>query len=237
MLKCVIVDDEPLAIEVIESHLKKLDDIEIVATCANAIKAFDVLQKNNIDLLFLDIQMPRLTGIEFLKSINNPPNVILTTAYRDYALDGYDLDVVDYLLKPISFERFLKAMGKVYQRRDHSSLNPEITPSEPEPFIFLKSDKKKVKILLKDITYIESLKDYVRVKTFQREIISYQKISNLENLLPSERFIRIHRSFIISLDKVEAFSSSRVELPGKVIPIGRIYKNQVMAKLGEQRII
>jgi len=237
MLKCVIVDDEPLAIEVIESHLEKFDDIEIVARCPNAIKAFEVLQRNKVDLLFLDIQMPKLTGIDFLKSLKNPPRVILTTAYRDYALDGYDLDVVDYLLKPISFERFLKAIGKVYQRMDESKVTVSTSENEFESFIFLKADKKKVKILLKDIIYIESLKDYVRVKTPQKEIISYQKISTLEETLPSEKFMRIHRSFIVSLDKIEAFSSSNVELPGKAIPIGRIYKNQVLEILGKQNIV
>jgi len=235
MLKCIIVDDEPLAIEVIESHLNKLDDVEIVAKCHNAIKAFEVLQKNQVDLLFLDIQMPKLTGIEFLKTIKNPPRVILTTAYRDYALEGYDLDVVDYLLKPISFERFLKAIGKVYKKNDDTIGDADLLIQTVEPFIFLKANKKKVKILLKDIIYIESMKDYVRVKTTDKEVISYQKISYLEEILPSDKFIRIHRSFIIAREKVEAFSSSQVELPGKEIPIGRIYKSQVLESLGSQK--
>jgi len=235
MLRCVIVDDEPLAIEVIESHLQRLDDFEVIATCSNAIRAFEVLQKNTADLLFLDIQMPKLTGIEFLKTIKNPPKVILTTAYRDYALEGYDLDVVDYLLKPISFERFLKAIGKVYQKKDGSSLsNIENSVHDGPPFIFLKANKKKVKILLRDIHYIESLKDYVRVKTSDKEIISYQKISYLEEILPDEKFLRVHRSFIISKEKIEAFSSSTIQLPGKDIPIGRIYKSKVLDVLGSQ---
>jgi DNA-binding LytR/AlgR family response regulator len=234
MLSCLIVDDEPLAIEVIESHLEKIDNIRIAATCPNAIKAFEILQREKIDLLFLDIQMPKLTGLEFLKTIKNPPKVILTTAYRDYALDGYELDVVDYLLKPISFERFLKAIGKVYDMKEEPESVQESDELSQDHSIFLKADKKMVKILLKDILYIESLKDYVRVKTPQKEIISYQKISYLEEILPHEMFIRIHRSFIVAIDKIEAFSSSSIELPGKNLPIGRLYKNQVQAKLSSK---
>lgn len=231
MINCIIVDDEPLAIEVIESHLEKIDDINIVATCPNAVKAFEVLQKKEIDLMFLDIQMPKLTGIDFLKTLKNPPQVILTTAYRDYALEGYELDVVDYLLKPISFERFLKAIGKVYQKGSKS--NQSFVNEPEESFIYLKADKKTIKVHLNDIVYIESLRDYVRVKTKVKEIVTHQKISKLEDLLPKEEFIRIHRSFIVSIKKIEAFSSKGVELPGKLLPIGRLYKSQVMETLNE----
>jgi len=236
-LKCLIVDDEPLAIEVIESYLKKIDGIDIIAKCNNAIKAFEIIQKESVDLIFLDIQLPKLTGIDFLKTLKNPPKIILTTAYREYAIQSYELDVVDYLLKPISFERFLKAIGKVYQKTtDNMIEEPKVNGNliVEDAFIYLKAYKKMVKILLKDILYIESLKDYVRVKTPQKEVISHQKISYLEEKLPADLFIRIHRSFIVSLDKVDAFTASTIEVPGKTLPVGRNYKNQVLSILGKK---
>ncbi len=236
-LKCIIVDDEPLAIEVIESYLARIEGVEIVATCNNAVMAFEILQKQSIDLMFLDIQMPKLTGIDFLKTLKKAPKVIFTTAYRDYAIESYDLDVVDYLLKPISFDRFLKAIGRVYQREpDYNGFasNGNAIGTETNGHIYLKADKKMVKILLGEILYIESLKDYVRVKTPHKEVISHQKISYLEEKLPEELFLRIHRSFIVSLNKVEAYSASSIEIPGKELPIGRNYKNQVLAVLGRQ---
>ena len=232
-LKCLIVDDEPLAIEVIESHLSKLEGIEVIATCDNALQAFEILQKKQVDLMFLDIQMPKLTGIDFLKTLTRPPKVIITTAYRDYALEGYELDVVDYLLKPISFERFLEAINKVYKTESVFSSSLE-SPAEVGPqdaYIYLKADKKMVKVMMDDILYIESLKDYVRVKTKQKEVITHQKISYLEEKLPEDAFLRIHRSFMVAISKVETYSAVTIEVPGKELPIGRNYKNQVLAVL------
>lgn len=232
-MKCIIVDDEPLAIEVIESYVDRLDDFEIVAKCSNALKAFEILQKQTIDVIFLDIQMPKLTGIEFLKSLQNPPQIIFITAYRDYAIESYELDIVDYLLKPISFDRFLKAIGKLYREnktiQSVSSLHQVI--EQEEAYIYLKVDKKMVKILLKDILYIESLKDYVRIKTTGKTVVTHQKISYLEEKLPEECFIRIHRSYIVSLSKVESYSSTTIEVPSQELPIGRNYKNQVLTML------
>ena len=232
-MKCIIIDDEPLAIEVIESYIDRLDDFEIVAKCSNALKAFEILQKQTINVIFLDIQMPKLTGIEFLKSLQNPPQIIFTTAYRDYAIESYELDIVDYLLKPISFDRFLKAIGKLY--RENKTIEPtspslQITEKE-DSYIYLKVDKKMVKILLKDILYIESLKDYVRIKTTEKTVVSHQKISYLEEKLPEECFMRIHRSYIVSLSKVESYSSTTIEVPNQELPIGRNYKNQVLTVL------
>lgn len=233
-IKCLIVDDEPLAVEIIESYLERLDDMEVVGKCNNALRAFEVLQKEEVDLLFLDIQMPKLTGIDFLKTLKNPPKVILTTAYREYAIEGYELDVLDYLLKPISFERFFKAVSKVYKKESSAdSINSGPGANGEEPYIYLKADKKMVKVLLNDIRYIESLKDYVRLKTSGRDVITHQTISYFEEKLPEDQFIRIHRSFIVPINKIESFSASAIEVPGQELPIGRMYKNQVLAVLNE----
>jgi len=245
-LKCLIVDDEPLALDVLENYINRLDTLEMVARCKNAIEAYNKLQTEKIDLLFLDIQMPKLTGIDFMKSVKNPPKVIFTTAYREYAIEGYELDAVDYLLKPISFDRFLKAINKVMdnmvrpvkEKSEQTEQNKILAGSGfQEPFIYLKSDKKMVKVLLKNILYIESLKDYIRVKTPGKEVVAYQKISYLEEKLPEQRFMRIHRSFIINMEKVEAFCATHAEVSGFEIPIGRNYKNEALKKLNEHNLL
>ena len=243
-LRCLIVDDEPLALDVLETFVERLDNLELVCRCNNAVEAYNCLQTERIDLIFLDIQMPKLTGIDFLKSIPNPPKVIFTTAYRDYALDSYELNAVDYLLKPIAFDRFLKAVAKVTPAEPRGIANTPAAatfqPEQPdykESFIYLKADKKMVKVMLADILYIESLKDYIRVKTDTKEIISYQKISFLEEKLPTDKFLRIHRSFIISLDKVQAFSATAVDVGKTEIPIGRLYKNEVLQVLGQNNLL
>lgn len=228
-LKCIIVDDEPLAIEIIESYCDRLEDIEVIATCTNALKAFEIVQQQQVDLIFLDIQMPKLTGIDFIKTLTNPPKIILTTAYRDYALESYELEVVDYLLKPISFERFLVALQKVY--KFEQKIESDDPLMDDEAYIFLKSDKKMVKVMLSDILFIESLKDYIRIHTAEKDIISHQKISYLEEKLPEECFMRIHRSFIVPIRKIESYSASAIEVPGKELPIGRLYKNKVLEVL------
>lgn len=227
-IRCLIVDDEPLAIEVLESYVERIPSLEKVASCNNAVDAFDVLKRERIDLLFLDIQMPKLTGIDFLKVLNPAPKVIFTTAYRDYAVESYELNVLDYLLKPIAFDRFLMAINKAVE----SDNSPQVTKEQDgdnDPHMFLKADRKMVKVYLKDITYIESLKDYVRVKKQDgTEIVSLQKISYLEQKLPSDCFMRIHKSYIISLHKINSYSASALEVGGKEIPIGRSYKSEVM---------
>lgn len=239
-LRCLAVDDEANALEIIETYVSKIDDLEMVGKCTNAIDAFNAIQKSQVDLLFLDIQMPKLTGIDLLKNISNPPMVIFTTAYRDYALEGYELSVVDYLLKPISFDRFLKAINKVYQYREgiptRKSLVDEPSNYE-EASVYFKSDKKMCKLLLKDIHYIESMKDYVFVKADDKEIVTYQKISALDEKLPSNKFLRIHRSFIIAMDKVDSFCATYVEIAHKEIPIGRNYKTQVLNTLNQKNLL
>jgi len=230
-ITCFIIDDEPLAIEVLESHIEKIDRLEVAGRFQNAVKAFEELQSNPVDLLFLDIQMPGLTGIDFVKTLKHPPKIIFTTAYREYALEGYELDVVDYLLKPISFERFLQAVDKVYKRlgKDHSEskTTEETTPSH----LFAKVDKKKVRIPLDEILYIESQRDYALIVTESGEIQVRQNISALEKRLRSEGFIRIHRSFIVSIKKIISWSATEIEVTGRQLPVGRTYKNEVMQKL------
>ncbi len=237
-VKCMIVDDEPLAIEVLKSYVDRMDELELVASSDNAIKAFEILKKQSVDLLFLDIQMPKLNGIEFLKVLDPAPMVVFTTAYREYALESYELNVLDYLLKPISFERFLKSINKIPNTTIQiSSAEGQIKEME-EPYIFMKSDRKMVKVLIKDICYIESLKDYIRIKTEGgKEVISLQKISYIEEKLPNDQFLRIHRSFIVPIKKIEAFSTQAIEINGKEIPIGRNYKSDVMELLNNDQSI
>lgn len=238
-IRCLIVDDEPLALDVLEAYIERLDDLELVARLDNAVDAFNFLQKEEVDLLFLDIQMPKLTGIDLLKNISDPPQVIFTTAYRDYAIQGYELNVVDYLLKPISFDRFLKAVNKVIQQdggEDNSTAEMEVNNYQ-DAYIYLKSDKKMVKVPLIDILYIESLKDYIRVSTAEKNVTAYQRISYMEEKLPSEKFIRVHRSYIINLDQIDAYSTSVVEIGGKEIPIGRNYRQDVIQVLNDQNLL
>lgn len=246
-IRCVIVDDEPLALDVLEAYIEKIEDLELVARVDNAIEAFNLINKEKLDLLFLDIQMPKLSGIDLLKNISFPPKVIFTTAYRDYALQGYELDVVDYLLKPISFDRFLRAVNKVYQINGPSApvmplagTNFETDPdlqNYSEAFIYLKADKKMIKVLLKDILYIESLKDYIRVRTRDKTVTAYQRISYMEEKLPEDKFMRIHRSYIIAMDKVEAYSTPNVEIGNMEIPIGRNYRSEVLKALNHKNLL
>lgn len=245
-IRCMIVDDEPLALDVLENYIDKLDNLELVARVDNAIDAFNQLSREPVDLLFLDIQMPKLTGIDLLKNMTHPPRVIFTTAYRDYALAGYELDVIDYLLKPISFDRFLRAVNKVYHIAAPKGAGGDFSTSDSsrrnqqayqEAFLYLKADKKMVKILLKDILYIESLKDYVRVKTVEKSVTAYQRISFMEEKLPEDRFLRIHRSYIVAKDKVDAFSNNAVEVREMELPIGRNYRNEVLNALNQKNLL
>lgn len=229
--KCMIVDDEPLAIEIIESYLHRLTDFEISAKCTSAIEAFELLAKLNTDLIFLDIQMPELTGLEFLRSVKNPPKVIFTTAYRKYAVDGFDLNVVDYLLKPVSFERFLKAIDKYYKSAEQDFRVISNGGKEDEEYIYVKENKKAVKILFKNILYIESMKDYVVIHTDEKKVVSKIPISRLESQLPQNKFLRIHKSYIVAIPRIDAFTSYSLEIGKKELTIGRTYKNSVLKAL------
>lgn len=232
-VQCIIVDDEPLALEILESYIDRMDCLELVGQFRNAIKAFDYIQAGNqVDLIFLDIQMPKLTGIEFLRALNNPPKVIFTTAYRDYALEGFELEVLDYMLKPISFERFMKGVAKHRTSCIDNSISNMAMESE-DKFIFFKSDKKNIKVGLHDILYIESIKDYVKIITATKEVVTHQKISELETKLPESEFMRVHRSFIVNIPKIESYSMTEIEIEDNSIPVGRIYKAEVMERLGK----
>jgi DNA-binding LytR/AlgR family response regulator len=229
-IRCLLIDDEPPALTVLRSHVAAVPMLEIVGQCHNAIAALEVLQKQAVDLIFLDIKMPRLLGTDFVKTLRNPPKIIFTTAYREYALDGYDLNVVDYLLKPISLERFLRAVQKVY-RPDSPTfpLLPHVAVAQTtsDRFLYFRADRKMVKVMVDDIHYIESLKDYVRICTGTKQIISKQTITSLEEMLPEDYFLRIHRSFIVALNKIDSYSPTHIEIAGKELPIGRHFKHEV----------
>ena len=232
--KCLIVDDEPLAIQLIESHAAKIENLEIVAKCSNAMEAFNVIREKRIDLIFMDIQMPQITGIDFLKTLKNPPKVIITTAYRQYALEGYELDVVDFLLKPISFERFLKAVTKFYHfKPDELSLNHNSNgdSNTDSSFIDVRENKKVLRIYLREISFIEGLNEYIGIHTDGKRIVTKCSLTKIENNLPSDRFIRIHKSFIVAIARIHSFSATSLEVDNKELPIGRSYKNLVMKTL------
>jgi DNA-binding LytR/AlgR family response regulator len=232
-IKCIIVDDEPLAIEILESYVSKVEQLQLVTTFRNAVTAFTFLQQNQVDLIFLDIQMPKLSGIDFLKTLRNPPKVIFTTAFRDYALQGFELEIVDYLLKPIPFDRFLKGVAKVLHQPTVAPLVTSKPEAASDNYVYFKVDKKMIKTRMADVLFIESIKDYVKVKTLEKEIVTQQKISYLEESLPREQFLRIHRSFIVNLEKIDAYSATDVEIGKHSIPIGRNYKNDVMKILAK----
>ena len=232
-MTCIIVDDEPLAIEIVEAYLEKIDQLKLLGKFRNAVEAFAFLQEHSVDLIFLDIQMPKLSGLDFIKTLKNPPKVIFTTAYRDYAIEGFDLEVVDYLLKPIPFDRFLKAVAKALHQPTAPLSTAAKTDSIGDDYVYFKVDKRMVKTRMTDVLYIESVKDYVKVRTADKEIVTQQKISYLEESLPRPQFLRIHRSFIINVEKIDAYSATDVEIGKFSVPIGRNYKNDVMKALGK----
>lgn len=227
ILKCIAVDDEPLALDIIEDYISKVPFLELVKRTENAIEALQLVQAGGIDLVFLDIQMPDLTGIQFLKIASGKANYILTTAYSQYALESYDLNVSDYLLKPIAFDRFYKAVEKVRNQMQKEEVDVVITPATPvQDFIFVKTEHKIQKIQLDDILYIEGLKDYISIFTKSERVITLQNMKKMEETLPKGEFIRVHKSYIISLDKVESIERSRIAIAGKIIPIGDTYRDE-----------
>ncbi|MEP2023672.1 MAG: LytTR family DNA-binding domain-containing protein [Reichenbachiella sp.] len=228
-INCIIVDDEPLAANVLEKYIQRLDHLNLVGKAENAVDAFNLINMENIDLMFLDIKMPQITGIEFMKSLNRPPAVIFTTAYRDFALEGFELAALDYLLKPISFERFIKAIGKVkiddYQKPAPNSQTSSHTLTRD--YIFVREDKRMKKVMLTDILFIESIKDYVKIISKESTVLTYLKMSYLEENLPNRQFIRVHKSFIINVEAIQRYTATEAEIEGTVIPIGRYYKQKV----------
>ena len=226
---CLAVDDEPPALDVLKKYIASVHHLELAGTCVDAIEALNFLRGQNIDLLFLDIQMPNLLGTDLMRTLKKPPKVIFTTAYRKFAVEGFELDAVDYLLKPISFERFLKAVNKVmetsFRIADAASIYEQNNPQNS--FINLRADRKNLKISLDEILYIESLKDYIKVVTTTKNIVTKQAISSLEQVLPTNNFIRIHRSFIVAINKIESFTNDTIDIGRHQLPISRMYRHEV----------
>ena len=234
-IKCLIIDDEPIARDVIRTYLEKLDDFEISREHENALEALSFLKQNRIDLIFLDINMPGLTGLDFLRSLKSPPKTIITTAYREYALDGFDLHVVDYLLKPIAFERFLQAIDNYYESLSYPiTLKNAETPISREAFMYLRDNRKTHKVYLSDISIIESMDEYIKVHSGDKKVMVRGSLSAIERTLPKDRFIRTHNSFIVSIAHITAFTASTVEVGEREIPISRKYKNLVMKSLKDE---
>lgn len=236
-IQCLIVDDERVAREILEDFLIKIETVDVVASCSSALEAFKVINTNKVDLIFLDINMPEISGLSFAKSINKNTKIIFTTAYREYALEGFDLRAVDYLLKPISFDRLLQAINKFTDEniQTTSEKSTEII-EEKSDYIFVRSDRKMVKINFSKIRYIESLSDYIKIYLVNKTVVTRETISNIEAKLPGNEFIRVHRSFIISLSKVESFTNETIEIGENEIPISRSYKKEVLNRLEDTSI-
>lgn len=233
-MKVIIVDDEPLALEVLETYLTHFPELKLIAKCTNAVEAFEALSEGDIDLMFLDIQMPQISGIDFLKSLKNPPKVIFTTAFSNYALEGFELNAVDYLLKPFSLERFTKAVQKfkeIYGKNDKT-----LGEAEAPDYIFVKADKKLIKLRFEDIFYVEGLKDYVMLHTPGGRIVTLQTMKSLEEKLPSANFIRVHRSYIVNLNLIELLEANSVTVNKKKIPIGKNYKDELFNVINQKRL-
>lgn len=223
-IKCIIIDDEPLAAEVIQTHLKEFPNMELLNTFTNALESLNIIETGGVDVVFIDINMPKMNGLDFIKSLDKSPYFIITTAYREYAVESFDLDVLDYLVKPVPFTRFLKSINKISQKfiKDRSD---EVHQTAEKSFIFLKVDKKLIKIKFEDIYFIESLKDYIKVFTKSGDYLAHKSLSGITEELPSNQFLRLHRSFTVALDKIQALEGNSVLVADKRIPIGRKYIN------------
>lgn len=233
-MKCLIIEDEPLAIKVIEKHLSKLDGYEVMATFNTALPAYNYLQNHQIDLLFLDIEMPNLSGFNFLKTLQHHPNIIITTAHREYAIDSYDYCITDYLLKPISFERLLKAISKIGDTNPTTyseSIATTTPPSNNRDYVYIKVDRQNVKVYLEEILYVESVKNHVKIVLPHQSYLTLLNMQKIENKLDKEHFIRVHRSFIVALNKIQSFNNSSIQIGKQFIPIGRSYKLPVLDQL------
>ncbi len=228
---CIIVEDEPLAAEVLQDYIRQVPFLQLRGICADAIYALEMLQTEKIDLIFLDIHLPKLKGLDFLRTLQHPPHIIIVSAYHEYALQGYEYNVIDYLLKPVEFNRFLMAVNKLRQPAPIET-NIQVTSQTGErPYLFFNVSKKKVKIFLDEVLYIESLKEYIRIFTKTKSVLTKFQLGQIEELLAKNNFLRVHRSFIVAKDKIEAFSATDIEINGKQIPIGRSYKDIVQSVL------
>lgn len=239
-MNCIAIDDEPLALEVIKDFCSKVDFLNLVYTGTNAVDAITLLHSEQIDVLFIDIQMPHITGLEFVKTLTHPPLIIFTTAYPSYALEGFDLNAVDYLVKPIPLERFIRATNKAYElyslRKQKENKNTSHKKEENNDYLLLKVEHNTVKLNYKDILYIEGLKDYLKVFLHEKYILTKNTIKKIEEKLPSENFIRVHKSFIIGLDKIEKIENNRIYIGEKIIPIGGHYKESFFLRINKYRL-
>ena len=226
-IKCLVIDDEPLAINVIKNYIENFKNFEIVGTCKDAVEGFNFISKNEVDVIFLDINMPTISGLDFLKSLQNPPSVVITTAYREYAVESFELDVIDYLVKPFALQRFMKTINRIGERKAEKAPTQQASEESEREHVFFKVDKKMIKVYLDEILYIESLKDYVRIKTYTEDLINHNNLVSISEYLPAENFVRIHRSYIIAVDKVKAIDGNQVEIADKLLPIGRNFQKDI----------
>jgi DNA-binding LytR/AlgR family response regulator len=244
MINTLIIDDEPLALDVLETYISKMPELNLVARCSNALEANELLRKHQIDLIFLDIQMPQVSGVDFIKALPNPPLFIFTTAYSNYALEGYELNAIDYLLKPISIDRFMKAVNKALEqfelRKREELPDGGVQGTEGVEFFFVKADKKLVKVKYDEILYIEGLKDYVIIRLEQGRVVTLQTMKSLEDKLPVSKFKRIHRSYIVSIDKIHAVDGTSVDVyeKGQIkqLPIGKNYRDEILEIVNKNKL-
>lgn len=245
MIKVIIVDDEPLAQDVLETYIEKIPELKLVGKCNNALEANELLKKEAVDLMFLDIQMPQLSGIDFLKTLNKPPLVVFTTAFSNYAVEGFELNALDYLLKPISLERFMKAVNKAAEqldrvRKEHQAEEDHPATTDHPDYLFVKADKKLIKVNFNEIIYIEGLKDYVIIRMDNQRVITLQTMKSLEDKMPLPKFKRIHRSYIVNVDKIHAIIGNMVEVmekgQPKHLPIGKNYRDELLDIINRNRL-
>ncbi len=231
-MNCLIIDDEPSGRKIIEEYIQEIFFLNLVGTAENPLKALPVLEEQTVDLIFLDIQMPKMNGLDFLRTLKNPPMVILTTAFADYALEGYELDVIDYLLKPVSFERFLKAVSKA---RDFYDLQQQ--PSRMADYFFVKHNHRFEKIMFDDLLFVEAANNYVFLQTTSKKMISYLTFKSLEAMLPAEIFMKVHKSFVVSLPKIESLNGEEIQIGAFTIPISRNLKEEVMERVVNKKVV
>ncbi|MFC2132412.1 LytR/AlgR family response regulator transcription factor [Bacteroidota bacterium] len=239
-IKCIAIDDEPWALEQMERYISQVPFLDLIASFTNAIESIEFINTNNVELIFLDIQMEGLSGIKLLEVLNKQPGIIFTTAYDEYAIQGYDLDVIDYLLKPIAFERFLKAANKAYDHLKKSTDSRSdfiIKQQDDEEYFFVKSDNKIIKIKFSDIVFIEGMKDYLRIHTREKRVMTLMSFKKMSQILPESKFFRIHKSFIISMDYIESIEANTVIVNKQPIPIGRKFKQEFLQIITAKGII
>ncbi|NUM32443.1 MAG: response regulator transcription factor [Bacteroidetes bacterium] len=236
-MKCIIVDDEPLALDVLENYIKKTPEIELATRCNNALEASEYLKSNKVDLMFIDIQMPEITGLDFVRGLSEPPLIVFCTAHPDFAVEGFELNAIDYLLKPVAYERFCKTIERVKEYL-LLKLSKTVEQSDIEnDYIFIKSNQKQIKLSLDQILYIEAFADYIKLYTAEKRYITLQTMKNMEQKMPKDKFIRVHRSFIAGIKNITSFNSTELEINGTKIPVGKSYKDDFLAIMKGKNLI